>query len=66
MAHLTDEQVEALNHFSRTHPHLAKVFGYTVASDKEGLGTALNSDTPGSGSGEVDDSFVFFIGHVGA
>ena len=48
MSVLTQEQIDALNAFARTHPHLAKTFDYTVSGSKEGLGDALNES-----SGEI-------------
>lgn len=46
MSVLTQEQIQALNAFARTHPHLARTFDYTSSGTKEGLGDALND--PGS------------------
>lgn len=65
MSTLTQEQVDALNNFARTHPHLARVFDYLASGTKEGLGTALNDGDSDSSSGG-SDAFAFFIGHVGA
>lgn len=64
MSVLTQEQIDALNAFSRTHPHLAKVFGYTVTDSNEGLGDALNDE--GSGLSDESRAFAYFIAHVGA
>lgn len=48
MSTLTDKQVKALNDFSRTHPHLARVFGYLASDSNEGLGDALNDGGDGA------------------
>jgi len=45
MSVLTVEQIQALNAFARTHPHLAKTFDYTASGTKEGLGDALNDSS---------------------
>jgi hypothetical protein len=59
MSVLTQEQVDALNAFARTHPHLAKVFDYLASGTKEGLGTALNDDVSRITVGETDGSPLF-------
>ena len=63
MSVLTSDQVKALNAFSRTHPHLAKVFGYTVDSDKEGLGDALNDGGAGDGSSGGPGFYGITVSH---
>lgn len=62
MSVLTQEQVDALNNFARTHPHLAKIFDYLASGTKEGLGDALND---GVSASDPQTAFAYFIAHTG-